>query len=291
MIGYFLFRLLIGFISLLPWSVIYKLSNFLAWVMGSLIKYRINVINTNLEYALPDLPDNERAATIKGIYRNLTDVILESLKSYSAPLKQIHKRYEVSSSDELQAHFDEGKDVTFFAAHYGNWEWGTLTLEDKLPHHIIGLIKPVKNQRINDYIWRERGKTGTGMVSIYDKRKRLLFEKGDRPKGIVYIADQNPSKNAKALDVKLLNRPSKALHGGEVYARKYNNPVYYIEIVRVSRGHYTVKPILISNDASSGELGSLTQAYFDLLSKQLISDPTQWLWTHKRWKHHLDYKK
>jgi len=291
MIGYILFRLLIGFISLLPWSVIYRLSNFLAWVMGSVVKYRRDVINTNLDYALPDLTPSERPDLIKGIYRNLTDIILESLKSYTASLSDIHDRYQVTSTPELQAHYDEGRDVTFFAAHYGNWEWGTLTLEEKLPHHIIGLIKPVKNKGINDYIWRERGKTGTGMVSIYDKRKRLLFENGPTPKGIVYIADQNPSKNAKALDVTLLGKPSKALHGGEVYARKYNTPVYYIQIVRVSRGHYTVAPILLSETADTGELGSLTQAYFDLLSEQLRGNPSQWLWTHKRWKHQLEYIK
>ncbi len=289
MIGYLLFRILIGLISLLPWAVIYRLSNFLAWVMHAVVKYRLDVINANLDYALPDLSPQERPALIKAIYLNLTDLILESLKSYSAAIDTIHSRYQVRSSPELQSHFDEGKDVTFFAAHYGNWEWGTLTLEERLPHHIIGLIKPVKNKRINAYIWRERGKTGTGMVSIYDKRKKLLFEKGDRPKGIVYIADQNPSKNAKALDVTLLDRPSKALHGGEGYARKYNTPVYYLQIVRISRGHYQVTPILISHDASDGVVGSLTQTYFDHLSAQLIADPSQWLWTHKRWKHQLDY--
>lgn len=290
MIGYIVFRLFIYIIGILPWRLMYLLSDMLAWILRTVIRYRIDIIKKNLVYALPALTPSKLDAIIQSTYKNLTDIILESLKSYTVSLEEINKRYRCVNINSVQSHYSQGLDVTLFAGHYTNWEWGTLTLETQLPYHIIGLIKPIKNTRINEYIWKERSKVGTGLVSIYDRKKSELHTNHETPKGVVFIADQNPSKASSSFDVNFLGKPTKALHGGEAYARKYQTPVYFLRIERIKRGFYTITPVLITENVDILEEGQLTQMFFDVLGEQITLNPAPWLWTHKRWKREGIYK-
>lgn len=288
MIGYLCFRLFVLIIGFLPFSLLYKLSNGLAWILGSVVKYRRSVISANLDYALPNLPSSEKQRIIKASYVNLCDIILESFRSYTTSNAVIQKRYRVHNPDFLKDYHKQGVPITAFASHYTNWEWGTITLPLALDHTIIGLIKPLTNKYIHDYIIKARGKNGTLMVSIYEKEKSLLYEERVN-KLVVFIADQNPSNKAKAIPIKLFGKDTLALQGGELYARKTGSPVIILTINRVKRGHYEVIPKLLTHDPSSEDYGVLTQQYFNHLEGQIRHTPEYWLWTHKRWKHEKIY--
>lgn len=284
MIGYIFFRLFVLFIGLIPFPILYRLSNGLAWILGSVVKYRRNVISANLNYAFPDLDDAEKQRIIKASYVNLCDIILESFKSYTTSNAIIESRYKVTNPDFLKEYFQTGKSITAFASHYTNWEWGTITLPLALDHTVIGLIKPLGNKYIHDYIINARGKNGTLMISIYEKDKSLIQQE-DMTKLVVYIADQNPSNRNKAIPIKFFGRDTMALQGGEIYARSMHTPVILLNINRVKRGYYEVKPELLSDDPNAEEYGALTQQYFNRLEAQIIEQPEYWLWSHKRWKH------
>lgn len=288
MLGYLFFRLLVWVIGLLSWTQLYRLSDGIAWLLGDVLKYRRKVINKNLEYALPKLSKSENSKLLKGIYTNLTDILLESFKSYTATLDEIRQRYKVTIADNLNTEADAGRDVTTFAAHYGNWEWGTLMLPEQSRHTVIGLVKPLKSKMLNDYVFGERAKNGAQMVSVYDKDKAMLKE-DKLVKSVVFIADQNPTNKAKSIPVTFFGRETLALHGAEDFARQNNTAVHYLRIKRIARGHYTVDSELLCDDVLSLEYGALTQKYFDILQSQILDNPTAWLWTHKRWKHQIKY--
>ena len=58
---------------------------------------------------------------------------------------------------------------------------------------------------------------------------------------------------------------------------------YYASMVRESRGKYAVKFIKISASESSDK-NSIIKEYAKQLENQIIQNPGDWLWSHKRWK-------
>lgn len=289
MLGYLIFRSIGIIFIIIPFRVLYVFSDFLAFISTYLIGYRKKVIEVNLSIAFPDLSPKEKRSLIYKTYQNLFDIFVESFKSYSVKPEKLEKRFKVVNTELLDSLFEEGTNVITFASHTNNWEWGPVILPLAFQHYVIGLIKPLKNKRIYNYVTKARGVTGCGLHSIYDSHDTLNADY-DRPKMIIYIADQNPSNKEKAIPVKFFNTETLCLHGGEKMARRTNYPVFNLLNRRVKRGYYEIEPVLITMDPSQLSPNELTQKYMTQLEKSLEGQPSSWLWTHKRWKHSHSYK-
>lgn len=282
--------ILVGIFAILPFSIIYLLSNFLAFILHRFIGYRKDVILKNLDWAFPSLTHQEKRDLLPKIYRNFTDIVLESLKGSTHPTNAMKRRHKFILTDEFLSLAKNGNGNVAFSAHYGNWEWATITMNQQIPFQVIGLIKPLYNKYIHKYIERTRSKTGTGLVSIYGD-KEAIYKPYDQPTMIVYIADQNPSNKEKAHKIKFFDKEAYALQGGSKFASEHpDRPVWYLSIHRIKRGFYEVKPVLLAknaNDYKSPE--QLTQKYFTALENQIIEKPEEWIWSHKRWKGQIQY--
>jgi KDO2-lipid IV(A) lauroyltransferase len=108
------------------------------------------------------------------------------------------------------------------------------------------------------------------------------------PAVYIMMSDQHPSSRKKAIWVDFLGRGTACLHGADHYARKFDYPVYYMHIRRVKRGYYEASFDLIH--ASPSELGSsdLIQQYMGILEQEIKRKPSDWLWSHRRWKYNKD---
>jgi KDO2-lipid IV(A) lauroyltransferase len=76
-------------VSLLPFRLIYGLSNFIAWILGTVLNYRSEVIAKNLKASFPEMTEKLLKETQKGFYRNFADIIVESFKSLSISEKSM----------------------------------------------------------------------------------------------------------------------------------------------------------------------------------------------------------
>lgn len=288
--GYLSFIFFNRLISILPFPIVYAFSNFVAWMLHKVFSYRKDVIMKNLEYALPELSDTERNNLLSPIYRNFSDILLESFKSSFTSSQKINDRYKFISNPEFDSKENVKNGIVVYAAHYGNWEWGTITLQLQTDFQVIGLIKPLANKYIDRFIAKNRSENGTMLVDIYGS-KEAIHGTYDQPSSIVYIADQNPSNKERAHKIQFFGKETLALHGAASYAKRYpEKPIWFYNIERVSRGRYTVSPIKIAdaNEVGITEL-EITQRYFTALEKQIRKNPADWLWTHKRWKAQISY--
>ncbi len=289
MVAYLIFRFFIALFSILPFRIIYWFSDILVFISMNIISYRKHVISKNIDIAFPGLTILDKKKLIKEAYRNLYDISLESLKSYSMTPEKIKARYSFENTEWLNNYFDEGKDIIAYSAHFGNWEWGPLIVPMYLKHLIIGLIKPIKNQRIYKYIFTQRNTTGAELVDIYGD-KSIIYNKQSRPKMTVYIGDQNPSNKEKAIEVDFFDTKTLCLHGAESHAKRTNDIVINLQISRIKRGYYHLTPMLVSDKPNENAPGEITQIYMSQLQKAIEANPSAWLWTHKRWKHSHSYK-
>jgi KDO2-lipid IV(A) lauroyltransferase len=73
--------------------------------------------------------------------------------------------------------------------------------------------------------------------------------------------------------------------GIEKIALKIRYPIVYITIRRVKRGYYKVFAERIELSSEHQKTGMITEIHTRKLEADIRSQPDNWLWTHRRWKH------
>ena len=190
----------------------------------------------------------------KDYYHHFCDILVEGVKAFSMPERQIVERYKMVNPEFLQQFYDQKQSIIAVLGHYNNWEWGSIAAGLQLKHTPVALYKPLSNKLIDDYIERTRAKTGTVLESIYDTT--ASFEKyRDNPAMFIMVADQSPSKADKSVWVRFLNQDTPVLHGAEKHALINNMPVVYVGIRKVKRGFYTAEMSMLVKEPSTLKAG------------------------------------
>ena len=159
-IGYVFFRLLIALFAMLPFSWLYRLSDFVSWLLYNVIRYRRDTVYHNLRRAFPKWTDQEVARVARLSYTNLSDVLVETIKGFSFSTAELMQRYQCLNVELLNAYHKREQSVITVAAHYANWEWGLLYLPNFTPFTIIGIYKPLANKYVDQYVREKRMRQG-----------------------------------------------------------------------------------------------------------------------------------
>ena len=279
----FLYYLLILPLSLLPYPLLYLLSNIIFLIMYRVIGYRKKVVFTNLRNSFPYKTNQELKKIMSDFYRHLCDIIMESVKGFTISEKQLRKRLIIKNPEFSNYFADKGQSIIFVGGHYNNWEICAQAFAMYSNHKCIGIYKPLSNAFINNKIYTSRSKYGMHLISM--KQTKKSFEDGDEPKAIVFGSDQNPANPKKAHWVQFLNQDTGVLFGVERYAKEYDWPVVFVSISKVKRGHYEVEYSLITDSPTEQPHGKITEDFTKRLEQDIINQPQYWLWSHKRWKH------
>jgi KDO2-lipid IV(A) lauroyltransferase len=99
-------------------------------------------------------------------------------------------------------------------------------------------------------------------------------------------ADQSPGRKYidKAYWINFLGRDTAFLHGPEKHAVTNNYVVMYIDVQRKKRGYYTIELSVLTDKPSQLSDGEITSRFAKKLESIIYKDPTNWLWSHRRWK-------
>ena len=286
LVALFFFLFFIGLLGILPLRVIYLLSNFTSWILHRFIKYRKEVIENNLLYIFPELTTKELKTIVSKTYQNLTDNLLESLKTFTMRKTTLVKRYRVVNPDLILPYYERGQSVIGVTGHYSNWEWGSLAPSLQSPYNFAVFYKPLHNKYIDKILKNSRSKCGTDLISIYKTSKAFEDRKNETTMYLM-AADQSPSKRLmkNAIWLTFLGKETAFLHGIEKHARKNNLPVVYTDIQRVKRGYYEVTLSILTENPNELKEGEITRRYAQKLESIIRKKPENWLWSHKRWKH------
>ena len=112
-------------VALLPFPVLYLLSDGLYLLMSRVVRYRHKVIWKNLKNSFPEKTDNELRLIERGFYHWFCDYIVETLKLITMSKEQLMKRMTFTGTEELNRILSEGKSAGVYLGHLGNWEWIT----------------------------------------------------------------------------------------------------------------------------------------------------------------------
>ena len=277
------YYLLILPLSLLPYPLLYLLSDIIFLIMYRVIGYRKEVVFTNLRNSFPNKSKHELKKIMSDFYRHLCDIIMESVKGFTISEKQLRKRLIIKNPEFSNYYADKGQSIIFVGGHYNNWEICAQAFALYSNHKCIGIYKPLSNALINDKIYTSRSKYGMHLISM--KQTKKSFEYGDEPKAIVFGSDQNPANPKRAHWVQFLNQDTGVLFGVERYAKEYDWPVVFVSISKAKRGYYEVEYSLVTDNPNEEPHGKITEDFTKRLEQDIINQPQYWLWSHKRWKH------
>lgn len=278
-----LFLFFVFLIGIMPFFILYLFSDFMRILLQYVFRYRGKVIGSNLDKAFPEMPEDEKRILVRKIYRNLTDVLIEGIKSFTMTRRQVRKRHVIVNAKILEPYLKAGKSIVAVTAHYNNFEWGSLSPGVFTDYNVVAFYKPLSNKYIDRFIRRSRTKFGTTLASI--RETTLTFEKLKQiPTVFMMAADQSPSNHSKAIWVNFLGIETAFLHGPEKHAVNNNFPVFYIDVQRIKRGFYTCTLSLLAEDPATLPVGEITRRYAAKVEEVIRSAPENWIWSHKRWK-------
>lgn len=277
-----LYYLIIKPLSLLPLWVLHRLSDVLFLIAYYLLGYRKKVVKENLLIAFPEKSDSQREVIAKGFYRNFCDVIIESLKLFSISEKELSKRMILHDIDNLKPYFDQGRSVVGLISHVSNWEW--MVISDRVLHHrSLGIMTPLSNEFLHKKIVESRTKFGCRAIPKSEVKK--VIAETTEPTLYFFASDQSPHKANRAYWTKFFGRDTAVQYGAEKFAKEYDMPVFHFRISRVKRGYYEVFNTALELKPVESAYGSILDRYNIELEAHIRQNSSDWLWTHRRWKH------
>lgn len=290
-IGYYLLYAVWFLLSLLPMWVHYLLSDMLFVVLYRFIGYRRKIVRKNLVSAFPEKSQEQLQDIERRFYHFLCDYFAESVKLMTISRKNLKRRLVFKGTELVDEVVESGQSCAVYLGHYGNWEWITSLPLWVTPKAQCGQIyHPLENKIFDRLFLSLRQRLEAECIPMHDTLRRILeYRRAGKPVVIGYIADQTPYWTSIHHWLPFLNHPyTPVLTGTERIARKMNHAVFYLDVERVKRGHYTAEFKLITREPNALPEFGLTDAYFRLLEERIRRDPAYWLWSHNRWKRTIE---
>ena len=276
---------LLYLVSILPFRVLYALSDFLYIIIYYVVGYRKKVVRNNLKLAYPNATSKELLSLEKRFYRHFVDVFMEMAKTFTVSEKKLLKRFKYENVELLERLEKEGRSVALMAAHYGNWEWATI-LGNMVSKPVIGAFTKVSNPYYNQKLIDSRTRYGS-LVLESKKFIPMVIEnhKNKQQASYVLISDQSPAKGKIYHFERFLGQNVPVHTGGEILARKFDMAVVFVDVQKTGRGRYKAKLELITETPNKLEEFEITKRYTRLTERQIERDPAFYFWSHNRFKH------
>ncbi len=279
-----LYYLVILPVSLLPFRLLYLISDFLFIMLFRVFGFRKPVVYKNLVQSFPQKSQQEIDRLAELFYRHLCDVIMESLKSFTISEKEIRARMVLQNPELPNSYFENGKSIILAGGHYNNWEWIAVAIDQQIKHKSIAIYKQLSNGYFDRKMRQTRSRYGLLMVPT--KEVKNTFENFKQTlTATIFAIDQSPGKVENSHWTRFLNQDTATLFGTEKYAKEYGYPVLFGYIEKVKRGYYTFRFVPVADNPIATSHGEITETTTRLLEEEILAAPQYWLWTHRRWKH------
>jgi len=284
---FYVFYVLIWLLALLPLRVLYVLSDIFAIIAYDVVGYRRKVVRKNLTASFPEKCTHEILDIERKFYRFFADLMIETIKQIHAPQEEMKRRMTFENMDLVLRHAAEGKSVMLMTAHYCNWEWSSvISLHLPENYKAYPVYQQLNNKHFDRLMYTLRSRYGAVNVEKDDLFKQMLHMRKSGVHGVFgMISDQSPMAHYIRYRMKFLNQDTPVFMGTEQLSKKFNYPVYYLDIQRPRRGYYHCRIIPVCEDPQNSAEFEITTAFMKILEKTIQSRPELWLWSHNRWKH------
>ena len=241
------------------------------------------VAERNLALAFPERGAEERAAILRGHYRELGRVAVEYARlgdlAQAAPGEVVA---EVRGREVLETVRARGRGAILLSAHYGNFELlGAALGRD---HPVDFVVRALRNPVLDAWLARERTRAGVGLIPA-NAGVRRVYEALRAGRWVAVLGDQDARRNG--VFVPFFGRPASTPTGPARLALATGAPIVMGRCVRLADGRHVVElePALEPEDPRAPDaVERLTARFTAVIEGWIRREPEPWFWLHRRWK-------
>lgn len=279
---------IIWLISVLPFPIFYKFSDFICFIVYRLIRYRKKVVRNNIELTLPHLTKNERLIIEKKFYSHMCDMFLEMIKTFSISQKEIEKRFTFSNIDVYYDLEKKNKSIALLCAHYASYEW-VISMNYHINYKGFGIYKKLANPYFDKLVKRIRSKFKAELITTKETISTIAENQKNKVLGLYgFASDQSPRASSAYHYTSFMGQVVPVHTGAEMLAKRFDMNIIFLKVKKVKRGHYEASFELLTDDATSVPNYEITDRFLSLVEQQIYEAPEYYLWTHKRWKNIIE---
>ncbi len=301
-------KCLLTALSKLPFPVLHRISDSIAFFLYRVLKYRRKTVRENLLRAFPEMSEKQRLEIERDFYANFSDILIESIKNFSITEAELRSRCRFVNPEVAEELWNRRVNVAGISSHLANWEILALSLSLEFKHHCFGVYKPLANAEMDQWIKKSRTRFGIHMIPIKAVRQEIAGAP-DKPWLLGLLSDQAPHDYEKAFRVTFLGQPTYVVPGPGLLTLEYGLVPIWGWMRRVGRSRFEWGVEILSEDPSGenwtdedrAQIERLSRAhatppkdieralvlirrYSERLEQKIREAPAEWLWSHRRWK-------
>lgn len=240
------------------------------------------MVRKNLRLVFPDKTIKEIKKIEKDFYKHFADITIESIKAFGMNENQMRNRYKYENIELIKDIQKKKKNIILICGHYSNFEW-LLSIGYNVKGNGYGIFTPMTNKYFNRLFEKIRKKHKAYLISRYKVKDFMSNLDTNKYHLFGFAADQSPRKVGKSYINNFLGHKVPIFTGAERFSKDHDLSVVFADITRTKRGYYKTKFIEIIDQNDSNY--SITDQFLKLLENQIFRDPSQYFWTHNRFKH------
>ena len=273
--NYLLFLLLKIIINSLGFDKSSKLGGWLFASIGPLTKYK-KIIKNNMR--LLNLSEKKINKLIKSNFKNTGKTFFEfiNIKEFSNKVKKIEN---IEFLNDIKK---KNKSCFFVSAHYGNWEI-TRNYLVQFGFNLHTVYRQANNHLIDKEIQKIRTMHGAYFYKKGRESAKNMIKALKKNEHIGILIDQ---KDNRGKPINFFGKKAFTNTGFASLAIKYKADICALHSIREKDGNFKIvieKPITYDEIKKLNELELTQMLYKNYIEKWIKKDPTQWLWSHKRW--------
>ena len=282
------------FVSIISLFCIFKIiglknASTLGGVLGRLIGpfFRSkNITKQNIKIGLGNLDEKSEAEIISDMWSNIGRTFAEYifLKDFKFN-KTNFNHIVINGTNYLEQIKKNNEPVIFYSAHLANFELMTMEL-DKFGVKCAAIYRPLNNFLLNPLMEYLRMKyICPTQIPKGRMGMRKIISRLQDGYSIALMVDQRVSEGPR---VPFFNKPAHTTTIPAQLALKFNCKLVPIFLERKEGINFEMtihEPYVVQKTGNNDEdTKNITLKINQIIEKMIIKNPTQWIWSHNRWK-------
>jgi len=280
-IQFILILFLFGIFKILGIKNSSKFSEYLFLLLGPFFRSK-KIFQKNIIKAFPDIKHDKQNEIFKNVWRNYGKMFAEYMfMKHFRFSKKFEKRLIIENPKTLEKIRKDKEPVIFISGHFNNFELMAMQIE-KIGIELAVIYRPLNNIYLNPimekirkkYICKKQIKKGISGT------KQILKEYKSGA-SIALMIDQRVSEGilSNFFGQKALTTTIPAQ-----FVKKFKAKVVPIYIERLKDNKFNLKVYEIIDFENDHDLETITFKLNKILESMILKNPSQWIWTHDRWK-------
>ena len=249
-------------------------------IIGPIFRSKI-IIKKNLQIAMPSINDQEINKISKLMWNNYGRVFAEYMFIENFRFNKLNSNIRVEGQDVLEQIKKSNQPAIFISGHFANFELMAMHIE-KSGLDLCAIYRPLNNIFINKimekirkkYICKNQIKKGIGGI------KHLInFTKKNYSTAL--MIDQRVSEGTLS---KFFDKEAYTTTIPAQLAKKFNMPIIPVHIQRLDNLNYKIKINKPLHFKENSSIQYITDQLNIVLEEMVKINPSQWIWSHNRWK-------